>query len=154
MLQRWVLTFEKLEEKSVVRPLSGSFYPLITMKLWKLLHPIEIHIIWHNEDHCTKFLTLGRSEKRKFFSDLFRKLNPFHDTGFFLYPLKTTENLWYSHAFRVYRRKRVSWNRLTFNAVLPHKDDVTAEIWWWIFLMLLTQDSQYAINFWKLLWET
>ena len=31
-------------------------------------------------------------------------LNPFHATGFFLYPLKTLENLWFSDVFRVYRK--------------------------------------------------
>ena len=153
MLERCVLTFENLEEKLAVRPLSGSFYPLITMKLWKLQHPTEIHIIWDNENHCTKFLTLRRSEKYRFFSYLFGKRNPFHDTAFFIYPLQTTENLWYSRAFRVYRKKRVSWNRLTFNAVLSLKDNVIAEIWWWIFMLLLSQDLQYVISFWKLLWE-
>ena len=35
---------------------------------------------------------------------LSKLLNPFHTTGFFLYPLKTLENLWFSDVFRVYRK--------------------------------------------------
>ena len=39
-------------------------------------------------------------------------LNPFHATGLFLYPLKISENLWFSYVFRGYRKRPVTWNRL------------------------------------------
>ena len=55
-----------------------------------------MHIIKDKEDHYTKFLTLRWSEKCRSFSDLFGKLNPVHDTGFFLYPLKTSDILVFS----------------------------------------------------------
>ena len=35
-------------------------------------------------------------------------LNPFHSTCLFLYPLKTSENLWFSDVFRGYRKRSVS----------------------------------------------
>ena len=31
-------------------------------------------------------------------------INPFHVTGSFLYPLKTSENIWFSDVFRGYRK--------------------------------------------------
>ena len=39
-------------------------------------------------------------------------LNPFHTTGLFQYPLKTSENLWFSDVFRWYQKKSVAWNGL------------------------------------------
>ena len=36
--------------------------------------------------------------------------NPFHSTDLFLYPLKTSENLWYSIVSRGYSKKTVAWN--------------------------------------------
>ena len=34
-------------------------------------------------------------------------VNPFHATGFFLYPLKTSEDKKYSDSFRIYRERSV-----------------------------------------------
>ena len=39
-------------------------------------------------------------------------VNQFHATGFFLYPLKTSGNFWFSHVFSEYRRRTVTWNGL------------------------------------------
>ena len=39
-------------------------------------------------------------------------INPFLATGFFLYPLKTSENLWFSNFFRGYRKRPERWNWL------------------------------------------
>ena len=39
-------------------------------------------------------------------------LNPFHVTGFFLYPLETFENVWFSVVFRGYRKRPDKWNEL------------------------------------------
>ena len=38
--------------------------------------------------------------------------NPFHANGLFLYPLKKSENLWFSNVFRGYRKRPVAWNGL------------------------------------------
>ena len=35
-------------------------------------------------------------------------LKPFHATGLFLCPLKTSENLWFSDVFRGYRKRPVA----------------------------------------------
>ena len=35
-------------------------------------------------------------------------LNPFHATGLFRYPLKISENLWFSDVFREYRKRPVA----------------------------------------------
>ena len=40
--------------------------------------------------------------------------NPFHATGLFLYFLKTSENLWFSNAFRGYRNRPLAWNGLMY----------------------------------------
>ena len=41
---------------------------------------------------------------------------PFHATGLFLYPLKTSENFWFSDGFRGYKNRPVAWNGLTTTA--------------------------------------
>ena len=46
-------------------------------------------------------------------------VNPFHVTGVILYPLKTSENLWFSDIFRGYRKRPVAWNGLTQIRLLP-----------------------------------
>ena len=38
--------------------------------------------------------------------------NPFHTTDLFLYPLKASENLWFSNFFRGYRMRPAAWNGL------------------------------------------
>ena len=43
--------------------------------------------------------------------------NPFFATGPFLYPLKTSENLWFVDVFRGYRKRRVPWNRSIQNGL-------------------------------------
>ena len=37
-------------------------------------------------------------------------INPFHATGFFLYPLKTSENQRFSNVFRGYRKRTMARN--------------------------------------------
>ena len=39
-------------------------------------------------------------------------INPFHATDLFWYPLKTSENLWFSDVFRGYQKRSVAWNGL------------------------------------------
>ena len=41
---------------------------------------------------------------------IFDIVNLFHATGLFPYPLKTSENLWFSDVFRGYRKRLVAWN--------------------------------------------
>ena len=38
--------------------------------------------------------------------------NAFHDTGLFLYPLKTSENQRFSDVFKRYRKRPIAWNGL------------------------------------------
>ena len=38
--------------------------------------------------------------------------NTFHATDLFWYPLKTSQNLWFSDVFRRYQKKSVAWNGL------------------------------------------
>ena len=42
--------------------------------------------------------------------------NSFHVTSLFLYPLKTSENLWFSDVLREYRKKYVTWNGLIYSS--------------------------------------
>ena len=44
---------------------------------------------------------------------LIQHVNPFHATGLFLNPMKTSENLWFSDAFRGYKKRPVPWIGLT-----------------------------------------
>ena len=43
-------------------------------------------------------------------------INAFHVTDLFLYPLKTSENFWFS-VFRGYRKRPVAWNGLSLNPI-------------------------------------
>ena len=36
-------------------------------------------------------------------------INPLHATDLFLYPLRTSENLWFSGVYREYRNTPVAW---------------------------------------------
>ena len=46
-------------------------------------------------------------------------INSFHATRLFRYPLKTSENLWFSEAFREYRKRPVARNGLTQDIFSP-----------------------------------
>ena len=46
---------------------------------------------------------------------------PFHAIDLFLYPLKTSENFWFSDVFRGYRERPVSWNGLMDLKLLKSK---------------------------------
>ena len=53
-----------------------------------------------------------------FFKNCFNRfwvINPFHVTGLFQYPLKTSENLWFSDVFRGDWKRPVAWNGLSRN---------------------------------------
>ena len=39
-------------------------------------------------------------------------INPFHVTGLFIYPLRTSENLWLSNVSRGYRKRPMVWKGL------------------------------------------
>ena len=39
-------------------------------------------------------------------------VNPIHATGLFLYPLKTSESLWFSDVFRGHKKRPVATNGL------------------------------------------
>ena len=53
---------------------------------------------------------------------VFDYLNPFHATDLFWYPLKTSENLWFSDVFRgCQKRSDMEWvNR----CLLPYKEKI------------------------------
>ena len=40
-------------------------------------------------------------------------INPFYTADLLWYPLKTSENLWFSDVFRGYQKRSVAWNGLT-----------------------------------------
>ena len=40
-------------------------------------------------------------------------INPYYATDLVWYPLKTSENLWFSDVFRGYQKRLVAWNGLT-----------------------------------------
>ena len=48
----------------------------------------------------------------EFFVRIYTVINPFHATGLFRYPLKTSENQSFSDVFRGYRKRPVAWNGL------------------------------------------
>ena len=58
-------------------------------------------------------------------------INSFHATVLFLYPLKISENFWFSDVFRGYRKRPVAWNRLTW-IKWPDKNPDS-----WIFYVVL-----------------
>ena len=52
-----------------------------------------------------------------YFKFPWHSINLFHATGLFRYPLKASENLWFFHVFRGYRRRLVAWNGLIKNVL-------------------------------------
>ena len=52
-------------------------------------------------------------------------VNPFHIIGLLHYPLKTSQNLWFSHIFNGYRKRKVAYNglmRFLMSKALLHKN--------------------------------
>ena len=43
------------------------------------------------------------------FSERFWRILSFQASVFFLYPLKTSDNLWFSDVFKVYRKETLNW---------------------------------------------
>ena len=64
---------------------------IIILKNLKILENTEVESI------SSRAVGLGRATL----------LNQFHATGLFLYPLKTSENLWFSDVFGGYRKRTV-----------------------------------------------
>ena len=64
--------------------------------------------------------------------------NQLHATDFFLYPQKTSENLWFSDVFRGYRKRAVTWNGLVFFLVRLGNNDTSflQENIFWFFAFL------------------
>ena len=60
---------------------------------------------------CSVFSATNESKNIKY-RDLVDLFNPFYATGLFLYPLKASENLWFSDVFKKYRKRPVAWNGL------------------------------------------
>ena len=61
------------------------------------------------------------------------RVNPFHTTGLFLYLLKSSENLWFSDAFRGCRKKPMAWNGLNC-LLISAKNVLSVKInWKWHF---------------------
>ena len=60
--------------------------------------------------HRSKIKTLQYFLINKFIT--IRFINPFHATGLFRKPLKTSENLWFSDVFKGYQKRPVAWNGL------------------------------------------
>ena len=54
-------------------------------------------------------------------NQLIAVVNSFHAISLFLYPRKTPENQKFFEVFREYRKKLVTWNRLTLEAPTPQK---------------------------------
>ena len=79
-------------------------------------------------------------------------VNQFHATDFFSYALKTSEDPWFSDAFRGYQKRSVAWNGLMKLCLIYHEYvNVTDSLfhnqlsltWWWgvlcSFLKKITQ---------------
>ena len=54
-------------------------------------------------------------------------LNSFHTTDLFWYPLKTSENIWFSDVFRGYQKRSEAWNGLKKNKPSILKDGLGHE---------------------------
>ena len=53
-----------------------------------------------------------KEEAKVLYTCYTNEVNPFHTTGFFWYPLKASENLWFFDVFKRYRNRPVTWNGL------------------------------------------
>ena len=65
--------------------------------------------------------------------DVQQYVNPFPALSLFLYPLKTSENLWFSGVFRGYKKKPVALNGLTGSVlltplVIPEKSSLNEQL--------------------------
>ena len=66
---------------------------------------------------CLSMMMLIRIKQHlgDIWSWIHEKVNPFHATDLFSYPLKTSENQRFSDVFRGYQKRSVAWNGLSNN---------------------------------------
>ena len=89
-----------------------EFFPRISeLKLFRKL----MKILGRNTERMprTKIVFIKKSKQLGMCNKMF--LLTYVMPLFFLYPLKTSENLWFSHVFRGCRKRPVAWNELTGN---------------------------------------
>ena len=66
----------------------------------------------------------------------FTSLITFYSNVLFLYPLKTTENLWFSEVFKKYRKRTLCQNELNVQSVIKDKNQFNTLIFYQAFIKL------------------
>ena len=74
-----------------------------------------LSVISRQYDECRSFLGEKSASTPCIIQKHLLLINPFHVAGLFLYPLETSEKLWFSNAFREFRKKPVVCYELTQN---------------------------------------
>ena len=92
----------------------NSRYPLCySGKLWTSTWSLIFFVYEVNfSESFAIFKIASFVDVEKLFRRYKKLFNPFHATRPILYPLKTSENLWFSDFSRRYRKRLVAWNRL------------------------------------------
>ena len=73
----------------------------------------DLHTNKHTHTYYTTFIIRILKE----FTSIFRLNNPFQANFPFLYPLKASENIWFSKVFRGYRKTILAWNECIFLSI-------------------------------------
>ena len=93
---------------------------MLGQTLWKILN--NVLVLYYTL--CNFYNILIFFILQKYFNRAVYLLNPFHATGLFLYPLKTSEKLWFSDIFRVYRKRPMAWNGLMPVTIFSGKSSI------------------------------
>ena len=79
---------------------------------------------------------LNERKWRKYTNDNFKKIwahfnviKPFYATCLFLYPQKTSKNLWFPSVFNGYRQRSVAWNRSIVAIRIIFKKIISKRTW-------------------------
>ena len=89
---------------------------LLSLLLTHISHLSLVLLLWTLNMHCSEKDSQDNHDVVRIwkvgqdFHEIFLLFKPFHVTGLFLYPLKTSENLRFCNVFRGYRKILVAWN--------------------------------------------
>ena len=122
---RWMRTFHILKTQSAYSLYLQRSVETLKSETEKFFLPYtwDLNICpWANHDYfllhtVEEFSDMRYSWKLHWWYTLIKKLvNPFHATGLFRYPLKTSENQRFPDMLRGYRKRPVAWNWLMISS--------------------------------------
>ena len=126
--QRRVWTANLLHAMQVLKPLRHKAQLVKKLFWW-----------WHIRDFLK---ILNSSDMQCLNCKLIHSINPFHASISFLYPLKTSGNLWFSDVFKGYRNGTLTWKGLGCIAL-----SISLLLIYFVYERLVVQTLPWSLEF-------